>query len=532
MGWYEDALKAIEKLPPEHKERRELCKEDLWVFAQTMNPTYLYGDIHRKIYKWMQEYSLFGLGDELTSNKLVMLPRAHLKSHMVATWAAWIITRHPEITILYVSATSNLAEKQLFDIQNLMESGPYQHFFPEYIHPQKGKRTTWNTNAMIIDHPARAREGVRDPTIATAGLTTNTTGWHASIICADDLVVPENAYTEKGRADVAAKVAQFSSIRNPGGFTLAAGTRYHPNDIYATWKEQEYEVYNDEGDLIDKRLTWDIQEFVVEKDGTFLWPRTIGPGGKAEGFNRNVLSRIRSDYVNEIVQFYAQYYNDPNSAGTNRINRDRFQYIDEKLVKYSNGSWYVRGKRVNVYAAIDFAYTTRKTSDYTAIVVVGMDCDGFYYVLDIDRFKTDKIQVMYDHIMDIHDKWRLRKLRAEVTGAQSIIAGDLKDRIREEGGVLVIDEYRPSTREGSKEERIAAVLEPRYENMSIYHIQGGLTGRLEEELILARPKHDDMKDALASAISICKKPARERSEMKSSNVSYGKFGGVKFRRDL
>ena len=78
-------------------------------------------------------------------------------------------------------------------------------------------------------------------------MTTNTTGWHADIIIADDLVVPENAYTEDGRDGVMKKSSQFTSIRNAGGFTMACGTRYFPTDIYYTWKQQAYDVYNEEG---------------------------------------------------------------------------------------------------------------------------------------------------------------------------------------------------------------------------------------------------------------------------------------------
>src|SRR5690606_6085320 len=129
----------------------------------------------------------------------------------------------------------------------------YRRFFPEYVHPQEGLRAKWSVKKLMIDHPARDMEGVRDATIATAGLTTNTTGWHADVILADDLVVPENAYTPEGRESVSKKASQFTSIRNAGGFTLACGTRYHPNDIYAVWKEQNYPVYNDEGEQIDLR---------------------------------------------------------------------------------------------------------------------------------------------------------------------------------------------------------------------------------------------------------------------------------------
>ena len=126
MGWREDAEKKIKLMEDLTQERRELCLTDLRVFAQTMNPQYAYGEIHYEIYRWMMDYNLFGQGKNLTANKLVMLPRAHLKSHMVATWTAWIVTKHPEITILYLSATSGLAETQLYAIKNILTSEPYQ----------------------------------------------------------------------------------------------------------------------------------------------------------------------------------------------------------------------------------------------------------------------------------------------------------------------------------------------------------------------------------------------------------------------
>jgi phage terminase large subunit-like protein len=528
MTWRKEAETRIAKMDADTLERRDLCLADLRVFAKTINPQYAYGDIHMDIYKWMMDYSLFGQGETLTANKLVMLPRAHLKSHMVATWCAWIVTRHPEVTILYLSATSELAETQLYAIKNIFESDAYRHFFPEYINPQEGKREMWNNRKISLDHTERSKAGIRDATIATAGLTTNTTGWHADIIIPDDIVVPENAYTEDGRSLVSKKASQLTSIRNAGGFTMACGTRYHPADIYDTWRHQEYEVFDDNDEFVGKELIWDIVEHAVEKDDVFIWPRTT-KNGKMFGFNKNVLSRIRGEY-DDIVQFFAQYYNNPNAPGSNRINRDRFQYIDEKSVRYSNGQWTVQNKPVNVYAAMDFAYTTNKKSDYTAIVVIGMDGDGFIYVLDMDRFKTDKIKDMFDHLMVMHEKWTFRKLRAEVTAAQSMIVGDFKDLIRKEGMSLSIDENKPSRHEGTKEERIASILEPRYDNLTMYHTKGGLTSALEEELILARPKHDDLKDSLASVVQIAKAPRRMRDgQIKKSNIIYNKrFGGINF----
>lgn len=528
--WRQEAKKKLEKMPEEAKRIREIAIQDLFFFAQLVNPGYVYGDIHKQLFQWMQDYNLYGSGEALTSNKLIMLPRAHLKSHMVATWAAWIITKHPEVTILYVSATAELAETQLFAIQNILASTVYQRYFPEYINPQEGKRERWSQRKFSIDHQKRREEGIRDATVSTAGLTTNTTGWHADIIIADDLVVPENAYTEDGRESVMKKSSQFTSIRNAGGFTMACGTRYHPSDIYATWKTQEYDVYNDDGEIVDRKPVWEIKEYVVEQDGIYLWPKTMRPDKKYFGFDAQVLARIRAEYSDR-VQFYAQYYNDPNDPGSNRINRDKFQYYDRKYLKQTDGRWYYKNKQLNVYAAIDFAFSLSKKSDNTAIVVIGMDEDAFIYILDIEVFKSDKIAEYFKRIAALHSKWEFKKLRAEVTVAQAVIVRDLKDKLREEGLTLSIEEHRPTRNEGTKQERIASALEHRYDNQQIWHFKGGYTDLLEEELVLARPAHDDIKDALANAVEIAIKPKRKRSEEDfTSNVIqfHPRFGGIRF----
>ena len=535
--WLREAYTKLDRMPEKAKEVRERALSDLSFFAKLVNPGYVYGNVHQEVFNWMQDYSLFGMeGDsgEKTSNKLIMLPRAHLKSHMVATWCAWIITRHPEATLLYVSATAALADTQLYAVQNILTSGPYTRFFPEYVNPQEGKREKWSSTAIILDHPKRKAEGIRDATIKTAGLTTNTTGWHADIVVADDLVVPENAYTEDGRDSVLKKSSQFTSIRNSGGFTMACGTRYHPNDIYATWRDQAYTVYDDDNVEAGKASVWEIKEYVVEEDGIFIWPRRVRDDGMAFGFNQRELARIEAEYSDR-VQFYAQYYNNPNDPGSNRLNYENFQYYNQRMLKNDYGSWKYNGSRLNIYAAVDFAFSLSKKADWTAIVVVGVDGEGNYYVLDIDRFRTDKIIDYFDHICELHSKWNFKKLRAEVTVAQDVVVNTIKDYIRQDGLTLVVEKYRPNRHEGSKEERIAAALEPLYDDMRVWHYEGGWIDQLEEELVQARPKHDDIKDALTSAVSIAVKPRGGRRKniidllgIGPQNKKSSRFGGVPY----
>jgi predicted phage terminase large subunit-like protein len=530
--WLKEAKLMLDRMPQEALLVRERCQHDLFFFAQLVNKGYVYGSIHEEIFRWMQDYSLFGIEEEDNNNKLIMLPRAHLKSHMLATWVAWIIMKHPEVTIIYLSATAELAELQLGAVQNILTSDTFRRYFPEYVNPAEGLRTKWSSRKICVDHPKRRKEGVRDNTVATAGLTTNTTGWHADIVVADDLVVPENAYTEDGRLSVSKKSSQFTSIRNTGGFTMAAGTRYHPNDIYATWKEQVFEVYDDDGLLVDRKPVWAVKEFAVEEDMVFIWPRRVRPDGKAFGFDRNSLARIKSEYEDS-VQFFAQYYNNPNDPSSDRISRDKFQYINPRMLTKESGRWRYNGRKLNIYAAVDFAFSLSSKADYTAIVVVGLDSDGNYYVLDIDRFKSDKTIDYFRAISALHSKWQFKKLQAEVTVAQQVIVNSIKDYVKRDGLALSVVEYRPTRQEGRKEERIAAALEHLYDDYKVWHVEGGWTTQLEQELIEARPQHDDIKDALASAVSIAVKPAKSFGsgikDFMSPSTSGNRFGGVSYR---
>ena len=137
----------------------------------------------------------------------------------------------------------------------------------------------------------------------------------------------------------------------------------------------------------------------------------------------------------------------------------------------------------------------------------------------------------FEHILHMHYKWGFKKMRAEVTVAQQAIVREIKENhIKKLGLGLKVDEYRPSRHEGTKEERIAATLEPRYDNLGVYHYRGGNCSLLEEELTMAHPPHDDIKDGLCAAIDIAAPPTHSRNRMKKIQKisTHPRFGGVRF----
>ena len=503
------------------EEIRQAAENDLKVFARLVNPKRMYGSIHDEVMDWWQSPSC-------PENTLLLLPRAHMKSHLAAVYAAWLVVKYPYITLLYISATATLAEKQLYAIKNILASKIVQRYWPDLVHPEEGKREQWSATDIIVDHPQRLEEGVRDSTISARGLTGNITGLHADHNFLDDVVVPNNAYTEDGRNKVASMYSQLASIKNTGAKTTAVGTRYHPKDLYNTLLETKVEHWED-GEVVDKYNLYGVMQEVVEEDGEFLWPKTSRADGRTFGFDMNELAKKKAEYIDG-TQFYAQYYNNPNDPTSAKISPELFQYYDKKHVDQRDGHWYFKDERLNVFAAIDFAFSLSKKADFSAIVVVGVDQFHNYYVLDIERFKTGDIKTYYQKIMEKQMIWGFRKLRAEVTVAQEVIVNDLKNSyIRPNGIALSIEKYRPSRNEGNKEERMMSTLQPKYSNNQMWHYRGGNCQLLEEELKMGKPPHDDISDALASAVDIAVAPSRRLStkHVKGQNVYHGRFGGVR-----
>jgi hypothetical protein len=503
---------------------REAAEADLEKFIRLVHPNRVLGNVHIEVINWWTR-------QDAKTHQLLLLPRDHQKSALIAYRVAWAITRNPAVRILYISSTSTLAVKQLKFIKDILTSDIYRYYWPEMVNENPMSREKWTETEICVDHPKRAEENVRDSTVFTAGLTTVITGLHSDINVFDDVVSPDNAYTETGRESVRETYSQLASIEGTDSEQWVVGTRYHPLDVYSDMMAMVIDDYDEQGNLSGQYELYEKFERAVENrgDGTgeFIWPRQIRKDGKPFGFNQKILATKRAQYLDK-TQFRAQYYNDPNSIEDAPVNPELFQYYEPSHIHHSSGHWYFKDRRLNVFAAIDFAYTLGKKSDYTCLAVVGVDSERNYYVLALDRFQTDKISDYFECILRNYDKFQFRKLRAECTAAQSVIVRDIKENyIRPYGLALSVDEFHPGRQQGSKEERVAGILHGKYENRQIWHYRGGNCQILEEELISANPQHDDVKDALASAIDIAVAP------MSLSSVSYrptlvehnSRFGG-------
>ena len=190
------------QLSEERLEHKLKAESDLIEFINLVHPKRLLGNIHREVISWWTR-------QDAKPHQLLLLPRDHMKSALVAYRIVWELTRDPTLRILLISSTSNLATKQLKFIKDILTSDIYRSIWPDMVQKEEAKREKWTEREISLDHPLRKEESIRDPSIFTAGLTSNIVGMHCDIAVLDDVVVQGNAYMEEGREKVR---DQYSSI--------------------------------------------------------------------------------------------------------------------------------------------------------------------------------------------------------------------------------------------------------------------------------------------------------------------------------
>lgn len=500
-------------------EIRNECLQNFQVYVSIIAPYLQRGHCHEDLENFLQSEG---------THKLVIYPRGHLKSKELALKATWLITRNPAVTILSASATADLSIAQLYDIKRILDSATHRKLFPELLgKTTEGTRSKWSQTAINVEHPYRAKLGVRDNTVYCAGAGKNIVGLHFDWLMLDDIIAPDTAldpFTPTGRDKAERWVSLAASILNPGGGVIAVGTRYHPKDIYGKLKNLKVPNFNDDGEIVSETPVYKIIEEVVEVNDDYLWPRKRAKDGNFYGFDPKELAKIKAQYI-DTSQFYAQYYNDPTDPENRLIDPDNFQYYDKGKLNWVIDSWRFQGNELKCFAAMDMASTMNKTSDYTCLAVIGVDPDGFRYILDIKRIKTDKISVMSDLVYQAFKKWRFKKFRIETNQAQGLVANQIEAEMRRLNAIFSWDKQQ-SRKE--KRLRIMSCLEPLYQGKTIFHFRGGNCEILEDELISERAPHDDVADAVAMCNEIVPFQIKRKRSNKGSNVIRinTRFGGV------
>jgi hypothetical protein len=127
-------------------EIRLAAEADVEKFIRLVHPKRVLGAIHSEALRWMTR-------EGHKTHQLLLLPRDHQKSALIAYRVAHRITVNPAVRILYLSSTSTLAIKQVKFIKDILTSPIYRKYWPEMIHPDEGRREKWTESEISDEQP-------------------------------------------------------------------------------------------------------------------------------------------------------------------------------------------------------------------------------------------------------------------------------------------------------------------------------------------------------------------------------------------
>ena len=172
------------------------------------------------------------------------------------------------------------------------------------------------------------------------------------------------------------------------------------------------------------------------------------------------------------------------SPDSQKFKREYFKYYDKPPDASS----------LNIYTTVDLAISQKVNADYSAIVTVGVNSAGHWFVLDVEYGRYDPTTTI-DAIFSAVQKWRPLSVGIEVVAYQAALQHFLEKEMPRRG---IFFRITPLKAEKKKEIRIDNI-QPRFAVGTVWFKSGAMwLPKIEGEL-LAYPHgaHDDVIDALA-----------------------------------
>jgi predicted phage terminase large subunit-like protein len=416
------------------------------------------GKCHEELCHFVQERAT-------KKKKLVLIPRGHLKTKLITIGRTiQRLTMDHGIRVLIYSATWQMAVDILSAIQKQLKTCSMLHQL--YGDITEGA-TIWSQDRIKLKDNNK-----REPSITAAGIDNNLVGGHYELIIMDDVVNRDNINTMDQMLKVQNRYKDALDLLEPNGEMVVIGTRWHDADLYGWILDPKNDVIHSYDTFVERAYVGNLE---TGEGLVTLWPQK---------FTQDVLKqRLREEGWSH---FSAQYLNNPVPEEDAIFKRNYFNYYDQDMM---------RGKLLTKFLAIDPALTNTKDSDFTGMVVVGVDEFNYIYILDLIRDKLSPSQII-DYMFKLRQVYQLSDVGIESVAFQKSLAYSVRDDNRFKLHPFHISELKPGDR--SKDQRIRG-LQPLYESGKIFHnkyLPNNIY--LEDELTrFPRSQHDDLIDALA-----------------------------------
>lgn len=357
---------------------------------------------------------------DLSTERLYLCYRGYFKTTIVTkVHTLQLLLNYPDIRIAILHNSQDNASDLLTTIKGFFQGTYLGTIFPEYV--PAGKE--WG-NLSGFSVACRKDKTASEANLEAIGVGTKITGRHWHVAKKDDLVTKESVTTE----DQIKKTKDYDDLFNTGHFDSSrlriqdySGTRYHFSDLYATKRNDPsiklIEIKIDDGENFvpthPTRYTSEDLRLMYEKDGAW---------------NFNCQQRMKPE--------------DP----------ARMTFKAEMVM------YYVALPPCNYYLLVDPASSRKKKSDYTVMLVVGVDRDGNRYVADIIRDKLDPKQRI-DSGIRLAKQWGVKE-----AGWEEVGLGDdnfyLEEARRKAELHFTVTPVKTQT--VAKEDRIRNILMPEY----------------------------------------------------------------------
>lgn len=225
---------------------------------------------------WLHEGMTYEPGTLGKRRVLINVPPNHAKTMLLSIgYVTYKIVENPNISILLVSKTQDMAKKILYAVKQRLTHPRYARLQQRYapLDGWKASADQWSATKVYLGSESRDT-GSKDPTIEAVGIGGQIYGARADIIILDDTVTLSNSSEYEKQNDWLRQ--EVASRLGPGGQIIVVGTRVAPLDLYRFLRDPE--TYT------DGRVPWTylsmpaVLEYAAEpQDWVTLWPETDEP---------------------------------------------------------------------------------------------------------------------------------------------------------------------------------------------------------------------------------------------------------------
>lgn len=399
--------------------------------------------------------------------KMILVPRACFKSTFFTVGKTLqAICENRDVRILIANATLGNSQKFLGEVKNHLRKNP---ILKELYGGEQGffdKSLKWNEDEIEV---LGRSLGAREPTVTAAGVGGNLVSQHYNLIIADDLMNLDNSATRYQVDKVIDWWKRAFSLLDYDGEMIVIGTRWSYYDLYS---------------YIEDKLSEKTDIYIrgaYKEDGSEYFPELLNAAKLKE------LREMQGSYI-----FSSFYLNNPVDEESALIKHDQIRYWGE-------GEDYQLPKHYNNFIVCDPAISQEVGADESSISVVSVDSENDWYVRET-RSGQWTVGELIEQLFSAYTQWKPMSMSIETIGQGQALLSPIYDEENRRNIYLPLTEIKSRPRV-TKEMRIRAILQPRFERGKVYIRRDMI--ELEEQLLkFPRSRRDDMIDSLTDVEEI------------------------------